>query len=350
MIKNLFLSTTGLGEFTVHSWIKKDVNVISSGMSNSVQHNNKTRRKSIVAKNIEKANYARKYLQDIPKLESHYDRKSSTKLYLETGIRSMHQLYNLYCEFCQTQGEEVLSRCSFSNIFNELNLSIHQIKKDKCDTCVKHEVGQLTDEEWQIHVNLKHPARIEKKDDKRNALNNECRVFTMDLQAVKVSPWVQASAIFYKTKLCCHNFTVYDLSSREVCCYWFDETAADLTASTFATCILEHLQQYCKDFTGPLILYSDGCTYQNRNVILSNALLSFAIDNNKEIIQKFLVSGHMQMECDSVHARIENKLKGQDIYLPQDYIRATTAARRKPFPYTARKMVYTDFKNFTAKN
>lgn len=82
---------------------------------------------------------------------------------------------------------------------------------------------------------------------------------------------------------------------------------------------------------------------------MSNALLSFAIDNNVEIIQKFLEVGHTQIKCDSVHSYIERKLRGRDIYLPSDYIRITQEARIKPFPYEVINIQYSDFKNYTVK-
>lgn len=64
---------------------------------------------------------------------------------------------------------------------------------------------------------------------------------------------------------------------------------------------------------------------------MANALLDFTIQNGVEVIQKYLVKGHSQMEGDSVHASIERKLKKRDIYLPSNFIKAT----KKPCPYDA---------------
>lgn len=58
-----------------------------------------------------------------------------------------------------------------------------------------------------------------------------------------------------------------------------------------------------------IIFYSDGCGYQNRNIILLNALLSFSINNNIVIEQKYLVNCHTQMACNSVHSTNERSLK-----------------------------------------
>ena len=55
-------------------------------------------------------------------------------------------------------------------------------------------------------------------------------VLTMDLQEVLLAPRVFANANYYKTKLCCHDFTIYNLSNRDVVCYfWHDFTIYNLS-------------------------------------------------------------------------------------------------------------------------
>jgi hypothetical protein len=105
---------------------------------------------------------------------------------------------------------------------------------------------------------------------------------------------------------------------------------ADLQASTFASCLVDFLQEkYLSIDKKPIIIYSDGCTAQNRNATMANALLYLAEKYEECITQKNLEKGHTQMECDSVHATIERKLKNQDIYLPSDYARLCEKSRRK---------------------
>lgn len=348
--KKTFLHTTGLREYSVHAWVNSQSQ--ESGITPCDKFKKEIKRKDRVPRSefVERSNFAQQFLTDLPKLPSHYARATTTKQYLEPIVRSLNQLYELYCQKSNEEKKKPLSYCKFSHLFHELNLSIHPVKKDRCDICVQHEIGQMSDELWSIHDNEKKRARKEKSEDKERALQNECRVLCMDLEAVKVSPYVQASAIFYRTKLCCHNFTVYDLATKKACCFWFDETGADLTASTFASCLVQYLKTNCADDTGPIIIYSDGCTYQNRNNILANALLAYAVDKGVEIIQKFLVVGHTQMECDSVHATIETYLKGRDIYLPSDYIRFTREARKKPFPYDVVKIDFNDIQDYAVKS
>lgn len=76
--------------------------------------------------------------------------------------------------------------------------------------------------------------------------------------------------------------------------------------------------------------YSDGCTYQNRNCVMSNALLCTAMNHNLIIEQKFLEVGHTQMEADCMHSTIERALKNKDINVPAEYISICKLARKKP--------------------
>lgn len=74
----------------------------------------------------------------------------------------------------------------------------------------------------------------------------------------------------------------------------------------------------CSQSSLPNIVYSDGCTYQNRNAILANA-------------------------------KIEEKLKKKKIEIPNDYYRITEQARQKPFPYNVFETDFDFFQDFTVK-
>lgn len=342
--RTMFLNTVGLRPFTVQSWVNQSTyNIIPQ------QEVLRSKRKLPISGKTPDLEFFNIFIDKLPKLPSHYSRKDTSKLYLEPIFVSMQDLLNHYRNYCQEQNRTPLSRQVFTKKLQEKNISIYQKKKDQCDTCAAYNVGNVSNEEWSVHLRKKDRARDEKEIDKIHAQENTCIVLTMDLQAVKVCPNVNASAIFFKTKLCCYNFTVYNLESHEVVCYWFTEVDSDLQASTFTSIILEHLEKFCVSKKLPIVLYSDGCTYQNRNNILANALLNFSVKHDVEIFQKFLERGHTQMECDSVHALIERKIKGKDIYLPADYVRATKEARKKPAPYETQVLKRTFFKNFAEK-
>ena len=70
-----------------------------------------------------------------------------------------------------------------------------------------------------------------------------------------------------------------------------------VTSGTFACLLYNCLltDERCLDVT-TIIVYTDGCTYQNRCTQLSNALLFYAKKFNKIVYQKYFVRGHTQME------------------------------------------------------
>nr|CAI5866567.1 unnamed protein product [Callosobruchus analis] len=209
--KIMFLNTLALGSFT--SWTRKGKHAM---YTHKQAENAKRTKKSPYTEDID---FLKNFLSRLPKLPSHYNRANSSKLYLEPIFRSLKQIYDLYIEICKEDGKEI----SFKQDFNENNLALYQPKKDQCDTCVSYKVGNITDEQYKEHILKKNRARSEKATDKKLAEEGKCVVLTMDLQAVKVCPFVQSSKVFFKTKLCCHNFTIYDLTSRHCTCYWFTE-------------------------------------------------------------------------------------------------------------------------------
>lgn len=212
-----------------------------------------------------------------------------------------------------------------------------------------YQLKNISDEEYINHQEKKEQARISKKEDKDKAISNpkDIAAFCVDVQAVKLAPVLQASAIYYKTKLCVHNYTIYNMATKDVICYLWDESQGGLEANIFSTILTEFFSNYLleNNSTKEFIIYSDGCGYQNKNVTLSNALLHFAIKNEVTITHNYLQKGHTQMEVDSVHSTIERRLKNRDIYLPHDYIAVCKEARRGQ-PYNVRYMSYRDFKDF----
>ncbi|KAF2889339.1 hypothetical protein ILUMI_16834 [Ignelater luminosus] len=177
---------------------------------------------------------------------------------------------------------------------------------------------------WKKHIDDKDKARKEKSSGKTKAIQNECQMLCMDPQAVKVASPLNATKMYFKTKLGCHNFTIYNSTNHQATCCWFSETDCGLSASTFVSCILDYLERHCVGENLPIIIYSDGCEFPNRNNQMANALLNFSIVHGISIIQKYLTKGHTQMECDSAHSCIERKLKNRVIKLPSDYVKAST--------------------------
>lgn len=94
-----------------------------------------------------------------------------------------------------------------------------------------------------------------------------------------------------------------------------------------------------------IILWSDGCGYQNRNSTLSNGMLNFALENGITVIQKYLQKGHTQMEFDSVHSVIERQIRNKKINVPTDYVNVCKTACHKS-PYHVEYLMHDFFKKY----
>lgn len=83
------------------------------------------------------------------------------------------------------------------------------------------------------------------------------------------------------------------------------ETEGRLTANEFCSIIVYFLQKNviktAQKQEVKIILFNDGCNYQNRNSTLSNAFFNLSLLSGVIIIQKYLQRGHTQIEVDSMH-------------------------------------------------
>lgn len=339
--RDMFLNTLSLGAFTVQSWVKK----AEFGMSAHQELLNSSRTLTLSKEVKAKMRSLDDFFNKLPKLPSHYARKDTNKLFLEPIYRNLTCLFKVYQEYCASENMPSVSRCTFEKQFHDKNLSLMTLKKDMCDVCSSYIAGNMDEADYQVHVIKKNRAREEKSIDKQKAANKECVLLTMDLEAVKVCPYLTASSLYFKTKLTCHNFTVYNVTTHHCTCYWFNETAADMTSNTFASFLIDYIERHCLLLKLPIIIFSDGCTYQNRNVTLANALLRLSKLHGITIIQKFLVPGHTQMECDSVHSAVERKLKNREIHLPSEYCTITKEACKRN-PYEVLEIDYDFVKNY----
>lgn len=240
---------------------------------------------------------------------------------------------------------EISSYGFFMKKMQLMNIDIFQPRKDFCDTCFAFKKKNISTEEYNDHVKEKDRARDEKDQDKIKAIAGQIQAFTVDVQAVQMIPHLPTGALYFKQKLKCHQFTVYNIANGDVLCYVWHEGEGGMDGNIFASCLIDFLQTEVKLDT-PIVFYSDGCSAQNRNVTITNALYQFSVRNNVEIFQKYLVKGHTQMECDSVHAAIERRKKDRELYAPCNFEQVIQESRLKK-PYKVKYLDYKFFRNYS---
>ncbi|KAG4072249.1 hypothetical protein HA402_004181 [Bradysia odoriphaga] len=193
-------------------WVMKTPGVISQSNRRKLQAKIKKRNVYQVQRKLRLA----LFLQGLDKMESHYCRSRSKKMYIAATFRSKEQLFQEYRKYCSDNGYgQAASYFLFSTVFDKENLALFKPKKDQCDTCVGYKAKQVTRDEYVLHVERQKRAKAEKELDKNAAIQFGRHVFTGDTQAVKLSPDLNASAVYFKTRLQVHNYTIYNLSTHQ---------------------------------------------------------------------------------------------------------------------------------------
>lgn len=140
------------------------------------------------------------------------------------------------------------------------------------------------------------------------------------------------------------------MKTKDGYCFIWHESAGGVTANDFASIICYFIKEYIlntmENQNNSIIFWSDGCTAQNRNATLANALINMAMQYKINIEQKYLEKGHTQMEADSMHSVIERKLHNMNINVPADYVGVCLHARTQPRPYEVKYLNYKFFRNF----
>lgn len=334
--KNLFCSTLGIAPRTIGSWLKSKTDPCKPKI-------NKTG-PCVPISDVDQT-FLKEWLSGLPTVPSHYCRQVPSyqeKKFLEPGT-VLSDLHKEYQKAAGENGARAVSETYFRNVFSEQNYSVFIPKKDQCDVCVSAKVGNTDEDTLTTHLKLKAQAQAEKAKDKKES-SDKLSVWTMDLQCVLLCPKTKASTMYYKTKLQMHNFTCFNMNNKDGYCYAWEEHEGSLSSEVFAHLQSKHFESILEANGNieKVIVWSDGCGYQNRCGAISNTYLHLAMKHGVTIEQKFLVAGHTQMECDSMHSLIERRIV-KDIHTPRDYIVIFETARIHPSPYKVTQLYHNDF-------
>ncbi|XP_072399152.1 uncharacterized protein [Diabrotica undecimpunctata] len=271
-------------------------------------------------------------------------------------------MYRLYCEYCQENNITPRNESLYRQIFvEEFNLCFKKPYNDTCTTCDKfslllksvtdeNERAQLESEKLQ-HQHLAEFAYEEKKKDRLACkLNPNLVVFSFGLQKCLPTPYLKSSISFYKRKLWTLNLTIFETqgTTNSAKCYLWNETIAQRGGQEIASCLYTYLNSI-PSHINKIIMYSDCCPGQNRNILLSVMLLT-VIEHSKhqgrkiDIYHKFLVPGHTHMEADTIHAAIEKTKNSTTarIDIPRDWANLIRLIPRKP-PIFVQEMKQEEF-------
>lgn len=117
-------------------------------------------------KKIESVSKIKEWLELLPKVPSHYCRKSTSKIYVESTFFSLSDMFRVYSVWIIEQGFLSASKTLFLNTLKSEKISIHKPRKDQCDVCCGHKNGTIEESEYNANLERKTLAREEKNCEK----------------------------------------------------------------------------------------------------------------------------------------------------------------------------------------
>ncbi|KAF3692311.1 hypothetical protein EXN66_Car007987 [Channa argus] len=138
--KKMFLSTLGIGEWSVLNWAQ---NV--SQQDNSEENTKKTTQRK--SRKASEHIVLKDFLESLPKVPSYCCGTSISKLYLEPVFSNMSEVYRHYYNHCLEKKSTPLSRQVFCAVFKKMDLGLCDLKRD--EGCPFAVTGNLFNELWE---------------------------------------------------------------------------------------------------------------------------------------------------------------------------------------------------------
>lgn len=302
------------------------------------------------------------HIESIPKVESHYLRANTSRLFIDGGL-TIAELHRNYKEVQNQNNKPAVNYDAYQRIFNhDFNIGFFRPKKDLCDQCVAYENAPEQEKvklyaSYKAHQEEKSLSRIEKDRDMKESQNSQstkivCTYDKTSFTSCLAMPFRKFICFFYKSRLNCYNFTISNAKCRETTCYFWHEGLGNRGSIEIGSCVYSYLSEVANKYPGcDLIFYSDNCCGQNKNRFVF-AMYYFALTklNINSIQHNFLIRGHTQNEGDTAHSVIEKAItrakKSRPIYIPEQYISIIRGAKKTGKPFLVREMNYSDLLNY----
>lgn len=176
--------------------------------------------------------------------------------------------------------------------------------------------------------------------------SEKIQCFTFDLQKTLETPSLSTSIVYYKRQLWTFNLCVYDEIHKIAYMYVWSENIASRGAQEIGSALLYHFTHYVPSTTEHIILYSDSCGGQNRNIKLTLMLKKYLCGSGSvsKIEQKYFVSGHSYNSCDRCFGLIERQKKNtENIFCPQHWVNLIQRAKKSLPRFVVTQLSEKDF-------
>lgn len=352
--QTMFLNTLGITVQTVRTALKKREGKFGTVSPNKM---GKASKKTQQSKDIDKG--ILEHITRFPTVESHYCRKNSKARFLDKNLnkRKMHSMYVIECEGKGMPKAHIGTLRRYRDLFNTLKIKFLKPKKDQCPKCVawSHKSASQKTPEGTAnildHLVQKKLSRQLKEDDAnfvKAAPENrkELCVATCDLQQILSTPKGNNGEFFYKSKFSSYNFTVFVSGEQQGYCFTWNQTQGKKGCTEVTSCLWDFIKMKVDQGIKEFRFYSDNCAAQNKNQYLFAMYVLASIRFNVKIVHRYLEKGHTQMQCDTMHSRIESHMEETDVYHPKQWITAMKTAKLSKPRYIVKEMTQEELLDF----
>lgn len=295
--------------------------------------------------------HLKEFIEKFPRYESHYCRARTNRKYLapNLNIAKMYREYELLCNF---QKRKCLSESVFRRTFNyDFNLAFKRRKTDTCKMCDELKILERNmDVSAEIREHNERVAKVKEFFSSDICLceesNEVIQCFTFDLQRTLETPSLSTNVAYYKRVLWTYNLCVYDEIHKIAYMYIWSENVASRGAQEIGSALIYHFEHHVPSTTKHIILYSDSCGGQNRNIKITLMLKKFLCNNTSisKIEQKYFVSGHSYNSCDRCFGLIDKQKKyTKDIFCPQHWVNLIKQAKKSDPKFVVTELSEHDF-------
>lgn len=265
----------------------------------------------------------------------------------------------MYSMFKEKYPLTVIKESKYRYIFvTEYNLDFHVPKSDRCDVCEEYKMSvkenlpvDLT--KYENHIKEKEAMRSERNKDRES---NDTAVLCFDLENVITCPRAEISCFFYMRKLNVYNLTAHlktNDGKRVYCAIWTELTGGR-SGNDIASAVFKIVKRVLSDFPNikDLVTWSDSCVLQNRNQMMTGAMMLILQENPqlRSITMKYSTPGHGAVqEVDNIHRHIEKAFIAKEFYSPIGLVRILLNINKKN-PYTVIQMSEKDFLEFSSSS
>lgn len=306
-------------------------------------------------------NLVQDFCKSLPTCQSHYSRaKNPDRLYLPPGS-TWNGLFIAFQDFLEEKGlnRDSITERRFTDKVKEYKISIHPPRSDTCAVCdeFKMKLQELSKDKDQDKIT---ELTIKKNEHQVNALvgrkfidiykkdtNPGIAAIAVDLQQTLPTPKLTVSAQYYRCKLWTYNLGIHDLKTNHPYFYVWHEAEAKRGSIEVASCINHFVKNYLGDEVLKLVVFSDNCAGQNKNINLVLSYLRLVhTDRFSSVHHYFLETGHSYLPCDRDFGVLEKHLRSKEVFTTDHYIECMKACRKKD-PATVVRMTSDDFLNFS---